>query len=274
MRQIDRGGTCSGGTVQGGAGLHVVRHIGDGHPQRALPVLVHEAHGIVEVLGVGWVDGHQRKMSQIGASRSHLVVARDLAQGVGVVDERCVVSAREGVAVLVASTLQASVEEFSGRPPACLHQQEGHRRFVVSETEAGTDGGALACFPDEVEALHRGATLVVKCVGTGQRLAQKHGFPDVLEEVVHRHVGLAGVLCGQRRSSVQGCLSLTGVAAEEILPPVHGCLKGVEGGFGAEANGLVLVGQDVRGFFSAVSEGFVDLAQQGAFSLGVGLELT
>ena len=85
---------------------------------------------------------------------------------------------------------------------------------------------------------------------------------------------MAGVLCGQRRSSVQGCLSFTGVAAEEILPPADGCLEGVEGGFGAEANGLVLLGQNVRGFFSAVSEGFVDLAQQGAFSLGVGLELT
>ena len=65
-----------------------------------------------------------------------------------------------------------------------------------------------------------------------------------------------------------------GVAAEEILPFAHGCLKGVEGGFGAEAHGFVLVGQDVRGFLSTVSEGFVDLAQQGPFSLGVGLELT
>ena len=154
MRQIDRGGTCSGGTVQGGAGLHVVRHVGDGHPQRAPPVLVHEAHGIVEVLGVGRVDGHQRKMPQVGASRCHLVVARYLAQGVGVVNERCVVGAREGVAVLTASPLQTCVEEFSCRPPAGLHQQEGHRRFVVWKTEAGTDGGALARFADEVETLH------------------------------------------------------------------------------------------------------------------------
>ena len=73
---------------------------------------------------------------------------------------------------------------------------------------------------------------------------------------------------------MQGCLSFTGVAAEEILPSADGRLKDVEGGFGAEAYGFVLVGQDVRGFFSAVGEGFVDLAQQGPFCLGVGLELT
>jgi hypothetical protein len=64
------------------------------------------------------------------------------------------------------------------------------------------------------------------------------------------------------------------VSAEEILPSADGGFQRVEGGFGSEANGLVFVGQDVGGFLSPVSEGFVDLAEQGALRFGVGSELT
>ena len=65
-----------------------------------------------------------------------------------------------------------------------------------------------------------------------------------------------------------------GVAAEEILPSADGGFQRVEGGFGPEANGFVFVGRDVGAFLSPVSEGFVDLAEQGAFGFGIGPELT
>ena len=65
-----------------------------------------------------------------------------------------------------------------------------------------------------------------------------------------------------------------GVAAEEILPSTDGGFQRIKGGFGAEPDGFVCVGQDVRGFLSTVGEGFVHLAEQGAFRFGVGLELT
>ena len=134
--QIDGGRPSGRRTVERGAGLHVVRHVGDGHPQRSLAVVVHEAHGVVEVFGVGRVDGHQRKVAQIGASSSDFLVAGHLAQGVGVVHQRGVVGAREGVAVLATAPLQASIEQFSGRPAPGLHQQQGHRRLIVSEAKA------------------------------------------------------------------------------------------------------------------------------------------
>ena len=136
MRQVHRG--CTGGrrTVQRRAGLHVVCHVSDGHPEGSLTVFLHQTNGVVEILGVGRVDGHERKMTQISAPCGDLGVPVDFAESVSMVHQRSVVGAWERVVAVFSASLQTSVEQFSGRPAPGHHHQQGHGGFIVSKPKA------------------------------------------------------------------------------------------------------------------------------------------
>ena len=222
VRQIDRSRTGGGRTVERRAGLHVMGHVSDGHPEGSLAVFLHQTNSVVEILGVGRVDGHQRKMAQIGASSGDFGVPIHLAESVSVVHQRGVVGAGEGVVAVLSASLKPCVEQFSRRPAFGHHHQERHGGLVFPEPEPRASSRTFACLFHEVKALHGGASLVVKGVGLGQGLASKHGLPNVLEQGVHRHVFLAGFFGGERRPSVQRRLAFSSVSAEEILPAARG----------------------------------------------------
>src|SRR5699024_7259624 len=62
---VDAGGPLKGFVVQGGARLDVVGHVGDVHPQlKAVGGLV-QADGVVDVLGLGAVDGEDGQGAQV-----------------------------------------------------------------------------------------------------------------------------------------------------------------------------------------------------------------
>ena len=67
--EIDTGSPTIGFFIQRRAHGHIVPHIGDVNAQQKIPVFRHgQRHGVVEVTGVGAVDGDQRFFSQIPAA--------------------------------------------------------------------------------------------------------------------------------------------------------------------------------------------------------------
>jgi len=68
--------------VQGRALGHVVGHVGDGHPQAVAPGDFLHVDGVVEVPGLGPVDGHEGHLAQILAS-GEIGLARLLGKGLG-----------------------------------------------------------------------------------------------------------------------------------------------------------------------------------------------
>ena len=86
--QVNRRRTGCGGAIQCRAGLNVVGHVGDGDPERSQPSILDQADGVVEILGVGRIDGHKRKVAQVGAPALNLGVSVHVAQQVSMVDKR------------------------------------------------------------------------------------------------------------------------------------------------------------------------------------------
>ncbi len=72
----------AGLAVQGRAGLNVVGHVGDGGPEAEARALGPDQHRVVEVPGLGAVDGDEAVVAQV-ASAAAVVLARGLGHGLG-----------------------------------------------------------------------------------------------------------------------------------------------------------------------------------------------
>ena len=105
VRQIHRGCPSRCSVVKGGAGAHIVGHISDGYPERTSSIRFHQTDGIVEILGIGRVDGDQREVPQIGSSRSNLTVTVHLAQPFGMVDQRGIIGAWKWIVPVFSASL-------------------------------------------------------------------------------------------------------------------------------------------------------------------------
>ena len=243
--------------------------VGDGHPQSARSLRFHQAHRIVEILRIGRVDGHEREVTQVGATLADGAITVDFGQAVSVVHQGGVVVPRKRVVADFSTAFEPSVEQATHRPLAAFKQQQRHGGLVVPEPKPGPHHGAALGFTDQVEALPRRDPFLVEADVRRPRLVHEQGSPGLQKPSVGGRIGLGAVFFGQGRPPLQGGTSSPAVSAEEILPSAHVTLNGVDGGRRAKANGLALVGDDVATGFSSHGQGFVDLAQQGAFGLGV-----
>ncbi len=64
--KVHRGAAFARIVVEGAAGLHVVRHVGDVHAQRvAAPAAPRDRHRVVEIPGVVAVDGHRQGVAEV-----------------------------------------------------------------------------------------------------------------------------------------------------------------------------------------------------------------
>ena len=113
-----------------------MRHVGDGDPEGGPVVLGDEAHSIVEVFGVGWVDGDQRQMAEVRPAGSYLGVAINLCEPVSMVHQRGFVVTRKRVSLLATTPFEASIEQPSRRPSTGLHQQQRHGRLVLRKPKS------------------------------------------------------------------------------------------------------------------------------------------
>ena len=74
--EVDARAALVGLAVDGGAGLDIVRHVGDVHAHLHVAVLQHTVgEGVVEVLGVGGVDGEGEHIAEV-ATRGYLLFRR------------------------------------------------------------------------------------------------------------------------------------------------------------------------------------------------------
>ena len=76
--EVDRGATVQGLAVDGRAFLHVVRHVSDMHAH--FPVSIGqllEAYGIVEVFGIGRVDGDGEHLAEVAALLDFVIADRN-----------------------------------------------------------------------------------------------------------------------------------------------------------------------------------------------------
>ncbi len=111
-------------------------HISDGHPQGPNAVLVHQAHGIVEILCIGRVNRHKGKVAKVGAPVRDFTITVHFAQEVGVVDQRRIVVTRERVVAFGTTCFKAGVQQLTRTPASGLKHQQRHRRFILLEAQA------------------------------------------------------------------------------------------------------------------------------------------
>ena len=243
-------------------------HVGDGDPERAHPVLVHEAHRVVEIFGVGRVDGHQRKVAQVGASSGDFTVTVHFGKAVGVGDQSVVVGSGEGVETFAPSGFKTGVEQGSGGPTLTPQHQQGHRGLRAVGAQTGPACSAFRRLFHQVKTEQAGAALSVQGIRLGNRSTREHGFPHVLQQTVASHVvRIIGVLV-QRRAALKRGVAFGGVTAEEILP-----LSGFRFHFGqrfpgTETDPSVLLPEQIGARFAPFGQRFVHLAEQGASGFG------
>ena len=243
--------------------------VGDGHPQGARTVLFHQAHRIVEILGIGRVDGHEGQVTQVGATLAHGTITVDFGQGVSVVNQRIVVVPRKRVVADFSTAFEPCVKQAPHRPFAALEQQQRHGGVVVPESEPGPHHSAALGFTDQIKSLPHCDTVLVEADVRRPRLVHQQASPCLQEQSVGRRIRFGAVFFGQGRPSCQGSTASPAMSAEEILPCAHVLLNGVDGGRRAEPDGLAFVRDDVGAGFSTHGQGFVDLAHQGAFGFWV-----
>ncbi len=271
--QIHRSGSGGSRSVEGRARFHVMGDICDGHPQCAAPVFGDQTHGVVEILGIGRVDGHERKMPQIRPPCRHLAVPVHFRQAVGSLNQQGIVGGREGIAPFASSPFQASLQEFAKRKATGVEQQQRQRWLVVPEPKPRAPHGAFASFLEQVKALEDGTTAVVQGVSVGERRGREHGLPHRLEQMEPFHVVLTGVLEGQGRATKKRGFTFPAVSAEEVLPRLSVGFQFSQRICRSKANAFVFVLEEVRSSGSPFGERFVHRAQEGAFGFGVRGEL-
>ena len=141
--KVDRRAALAGVFVEGAAGLHVVRDIGDVHAQLVAAALApHHRHGVVEIPGVVTVDGDRQAVAEVrpalavlrphhgsrpaGLGRSARAVG--LGDAVPPQDDRRVHARRVGLAQHLGNT--ADRPPRRRRPPRDLDLHHVARRGV------------------------------------------------------------------------------------------------------------------------------------------------
>ncbi len=175
--------------------------VGNGHPQGARAVRFHQAHRIIEILRIGRVDGHEREVTQVGATLADGPIAVDFGQAVGVVHQGGVVVPRERVVADFPTAFEPSVEQATHRPLAAFEQQQRHGGLVVPEPESGPHHGAALGFTDQVEPLPRRDPVLVEADVRRPRFVHEQASPGLQEPSVGRRIGRGAAGFGKARSS-------------------------------------------------------------------------
>ena len=238
--EIDGRGPGAGRSVQWRVLTHVRRHVGDGHPQG--PVVLREAHGVVEIFRVMRVNRHEGEVAQVGASGRHIRVSVDLFECIGDLHQVRLPGLWEGIVALAGTLPEPCFNQGQRIHGAGGMQQVRHVRGILAEAESADAAGPRDQRLVEVKAVPRehafsfdqGPRLWPGLQRSLEQPAMEHLSEDLVRAfraVEVRLPPLAGLRCGLDR--LLRTQSHTGIGARQPLSSLGGLAQGrVEGGAG------------------------------------------